>query len=170
MITLMGARPSFPDFGRLGIDMLTGEGQVAKFNRLWFKVSGGCSADQNSSHKENEYMYINYSGCSNTSLTNINTHNISTTVTALSSTTSASTISTPVVDIIQGQMGQKLCSWPLTEAHVSLLARGFNLYCGVMVISKRRVCCSYRKCVSSTQNGSRVKETNRALKHVLSLA
>ena len=55
------------------------ERQVAKFNRLWPKTSDGCSKEHSGSGKHNGYMYSNYSGHSNPSLTNITTSTATTT-------------------------------------------------------------------------------------------
>ena len=74
----------------------------------------------------NRYMCSNYSGCSNTSLTNINTP-------CASDTT---TIHTPSPDTTQVQMGQNLSCRLLTEAQVSLLVSGQN-YTMVPLYSQR---------------------------------
>ena len=94
---------------------------MSKFNRLWFKNTGGFSninCRWNKGGKFGEYMYGNYGGCSNS---NPNTSTIlsgsnNCITTPPTTTTTSSSQVTPAPDNITAKWIKNLSSEPLTEA------------------------------------------------------
>ena len=83
------------------------ERQVVMFNRWWLKSSVGHSKDSSSSSKDNGYMYSNFSGHSNLSLTDITT-STATTITPISTATASAVATTKTTSTPHYQPHQPL--------------------------------------------------------------